>query len=83
MSMNFVLGSPKSKRGNDSMYVVVARFLKMTHFIPCHKTDDASHVVDLFFKEAIRLHGMLRTISLIGMPNSLVTFEKLCGKVSN
>jgi len=34
----------------------------MAHFIACHKVNDASHVIDLYFKEIIILHGMLRTI---------------------
>ena len=27
-----------------------------------HRTNDASHVVDLFFKEIIRLHGIPKNI---------------------
>jgi hypothetical protein len=36
----------------------------MTHFIPYHKSDNASYVADLFFTEIVRLHGVPNIIIL-------------------
>jgi len=62
ISIDYFLGLPRSKKGRDSIFVMADRFSKMTLFIACHKTNYASHITNLFFREIIRFHGILMSI---------------------
>ena len=53
---------PKTQKKHDSILVIVDQFSKMTHFIPCSKTSEASRVAVLFFDNVVKLHEIPKTM---------------------
>jgi len=62
VSMDFVLGLPRTQRGKDSAFVVVDKLSKITYFIACSKTNNVIQVAKLHFKDLIRLHNVPKFI---------------------
>ena len=54
--MDFITGLPKSNKQNDSIFVVIDKLSKETHFIPVNSTYKAMNIADIFLKDIFRLH---------------------------
>ena len=52
--MDFIMTLTRTQRRNDVMMVVMDSLSRMAHFVPCPKTNDASYIIELYFKEIIR-----------------------------
>ena len=62
--MDFITGLPKSKKQNDSIFVVIDKLSKAAHFITVKSTYKAMNIVDIFLKEMFILHGIPKAIIL-------------------
>ena len=62
ISMDWITCLPTTSRGYDAILVVVDRFSKLTHFIPCNSTDGAVATAVHLRKDIVRLHGIPKEI---------------------
>ena len=69
VSMDLIVGFPKNKIYVDRICVVFDRFRKISHFIPCKVTHDASHINHLFFNKVTRIHDF--PISIVSNRDSM------------
>lgn len=57
--MYFMVGLPQYPKGYDSIWVIVDRLNKLTHFIPVKTTISVAKYAQLYIDELVRLHGVL------------------------
>jgi hypothetical protein len=50
ISMDFIIGLPKTTKQHDAIMVVVDKLSKATHFIPIKSTFNATNVANVFMK---------------------------------
>ena len=57
ITIDFVVGLPRSLKQNDAIWVIVDRSTKSTHFLPIKVTHPLEKLAALYIGEIIRLHG--------------------------
>jgi hypothetical protein len=60
--MDFIIGLPLMAHKFNSIWLIVDRLYKSTHFILIHTRYDAQRYVEIYIDHVLCLHGVLKTI---------------------
>jgi hypothetical protein len=77
IGMDFVVGLSKTQKGHDSIWVIVDRLTKVTHFLPVRTTYGGEKLAKLYIESIVKLHGVPSRIEGPSLP---LGFEKSCIK---
>ena len=58
VNMDFVVGFPRTRRQHESIWVIVDRSTKSTHFLLVKNSYSAEEYPKLYVKETVKLHGV-------------------------
>ena len=70
ISMDFVIGLPRTPAGYDAIWVIVDRLTKFAHFLLIRANCPLEKLAHLYIKEIVRLHGVPSTICHIRIQDS-------------
>jgi hypothetical protein len=62
ISMNFIVGLPRTAKGYDSIWVIVDRLTKIAHFLPVRVKYTVATYAELYITCILSLHGVPKTI---------------------
>ena len=60
--MDFVVGLPRTPKGNDAVWVIVDRLTKSAHFLPIRWGCTLEKLAEKYVSEIVRLHGVPESI---------------------
>jgi hypothetical protein len=70
INMDFIMGLPLTDRMFNSIWVIINRLTKSTHFILVHTCYRAEKYAELYISRILCLHGVSKSIILIEVPSS-------------
>jgi hypothetical protein len=62
ISMDFIVGLPRTTKGYDSIWVIVDRLTKIAHFLPVTVKYKVATYAELYIARILSLHGVPKTI---------------------
>jgi hypothetical protein len=62
ISMDFIVGLPRTPKGNDSIWAIVDRLTKVAHFVLVKVTFGIERLANLYVEHILRLHGAPKSI---------------------
>jgi hypothetical protein len=62
ISMDFIVGLPRTQKGNDSIWVIVDRLTKVAHFLLVKANYSVSRLAELYVDNILKLHGAPKSI---------------------
>ncbi|KAI0497296.1 hypothetical protein KFK09_020519 [Dendrobium nobile] len=68
--MDFVVGLPTSRRGSDTLWVIIDRLTKSAHFIPIKQSDPVEKLASLFWKKVQEALGTRLPFSTAFQPQT-------------
>jgi hypothetical protein len=62
ITMDFIIGLPRTQKGYNSIWEVVDQLTKVAHFIPVNTTYSGARLAELYISRIVCLHGVLKKI---------------------
>jgi transposase InsO family protein len=62
ITMDFIVGLPRTQSGYDSFWLIVDRLTKVAHFIPIKATYSESQLAELYISRIVYFYGVPKKI---------------------